>query len=174
MWIFHPFYIYSHHQWHRITNSLSHVWFNIYQMRRAVTNCILLKCHASACLVLEDLLYKHCPDTTLQASHTMTVWCYKLSCHGVQVVQVYCTRSQCFKQSQQHPLSQLWFLFKSICNVYPLVVSVTEFPTTENMPVDSRPLFRLEGWRCLVGSAPSRSRSLCIKRKTIYGQKNCF
>lgn len=64
MWIFHPFYIYSHHWWHRTTDSPSSVWFNIYQMRRAVTNCILLKYHAPAHLLLEDLLQKHCPDTT--------------------------------------------------------------------------------------------------------------
>lgn len=64
MWIFHPSSIYSHHWWHRNTNSPSSVWFNIYQMRRAVTNSTLLKHHAPACLLPEDLLHKHCPDTT--------------------------------------------------------------------------------------------------------------
>lgn len=80
MWIFQSFYICSHHQWHRTTDGLSNVLFNIYQMRSAVTNCILLKCHTPTCLLQEDLLYKHCPDTTLQAFHTTTVWCYELSC----------------------------------------------------------------------------------------------
>lgn len=56
MWISYPFYIYSHHQWHRTTDNFFNVWFNIYQMRKAVTNRILLKHHASACLLLEDLL----------------------------------------------------------------------------------------------------------------------
>lgn len=83
------------------------VWFNIYQMRSAITNCILSKCHMPACPLLEDLLYKYCPGTTLQASHTTNMWCYELSCHRVPVAQVYCTRSQCFKQIQQHPLSRL-------------------------------------------------------------------
>lgn len=63
MWLFYPFYIYSHHWWHRDTDSPSSVWFNIYQMRRAVTRSTLLKHHAPARLSIEDLLHKHCPDT---------------------------------------------------------------------------------------------------------------
>lgn len=56
MWIFHPFYIYSHHWWQRTTESPSSVWFDIYQMRRTVTNNNLLKHHTPACLFLTQPL----------------------------------------------------------------------------------------------------------------------
>lgn len=59
----------------RTTDGLPHVWFSTSQTKRIVSKPILLKCHTSAWLLLEDLPYKSCPDTILQASDKTSLWC---------------------------------------------------------------------------------------------------
>lgn len=82
----------------RTTDSLSHVWFSTSQMKRIVSKPILLKCYTSAWLLLEDLPYKSCPDTILQASDKTSLWCQDRSRHRLQVSEVHCSRSQCLKK----------------------------------------------------------------------------
>lgn len=166
MGVLHPFCIYSQHLRYRTTKSPSNGWFNTYQRRTAVTNCILLK-QQLGCLRTSSI-----KDVQAQSCrHLIKLWYGAMICPATECQQQKCTALE-GEAAHFGSATHIWvhqqYISLHLSNTSHIQASICWLHSCEKSPNDYSSFAERKGSReNQYGVSQAVSIGICIKRQSF-------